>query len=394
MEEQRKLFFRHLAQTSPHPLAIEIDRAEGIYLYDTDGKSYMDLISGLAVANIGHRHPRVIDAIRSQLDRYLHIIPYGEFILSPQVKLAEKLTSILPTSLDNVYLVNSGTEANEGAIKLAKRFTGRTEIISCYHSYHGSTQGSLSVSGNEHKKNAYRPLIPGVKLIRFNVPEDLEHINENTAAVIMEVVQGDAGVRIPGKAYMIGLRKRCDETGALLIFDEVQTGFGRTGKMFAFEHFGVTPDILTIAKAFGGGMPVGAFIASRKVMSAISYDPILGHITTFGGHPVACAAALAGLEVLIDEHLVESAEEKGKLFEELIKHPAIKDFRRIGMMMAVEFENEEIVQKLVKNCLDKGIVTFWFLSTTNSFRLSPPLIINEEQIKIACGKIIQAVNEI
>jgi acetylornithine/succinyldiaminopimelate/putrescine aminotransferase len=394
MKDLKSLFYKHLAQTSPYALALEIEKAEGIYLYGTNGKQYMDLISGLAVCNVGHRHPKVLNAIREQLDRYMHVIPYGEFVLSPQVRLVEKLLSVLPSFFDNVYLVNSGTEANEGAMKLVKRFTGRREIISFDKSYHGCTQGSLSISGNEYKKNAFRPLIPGVKFLRFNSSEDLDKITEKTAGVIIEPVQGDAGVRIPGKIFMQKLRSRCTDMGALLIFDEVQTGFGRTGKMFAFEHFGIIPDILTLAKAFGGGMPIGAFVSSRKIMTSLSHDPKLGHITTFGGHPVVCAAALANLEVIIEEKLVESVEEKGMLFEKLLKHAAIKEFRRIGLMMAIEFENEDLVQKIVLRCLEKGVITFWFLSNSNSFRLSPPLTISIDEIKMACNKINESINEV
>jgi acetylornithine/N-succinyldiaminopimelate aminotransferase len=385
-------FFRHLAQTSPHPLTLEIEKSEGIYLYTKEGRRYMDLIAGLAVNNIGHRHPAVIKAIKEQLDRYMHVIPYGEFVQDIQVKLCEKLVSMLPPELDNAYLVNSGTEANEGAIKLAKRYTGKNEIISFYHSYHGSTQGSMSVSGNEKKKKPFRPLIPGVRFIRFNNQDDFDFISENSAGVIIEPVQGDAGVRIPDMDYMKKLRERCNATDTLLIFDEVQTGFGRTGKMFGFEHFGITPDIITFAKALGGGMPVGAFVSSRKIMSCLSYDPMLGHITTFGGNPVACAAALANLEVLTESSLVQDAEKKGILFEKLLKHPAIKDFRRIGLMMAVEFENDGIVHKIVNSCLDKGIITFWFLSNPNSFRLSPPLVITEGEIEQACKIILEVIN--
>ncbi len=387
-------FFRHLAQTSPYPITLAIEKAEGIYLYASDGKRYMDLIAGLAVNNIGHRHPKVIHAIREQLDRYMHVIPYGEFVQDVQVSLAEKILSLLPSEFDNVYLVNSGTEANEGAIKLAKKYTGRNEIISFYNSYHGSTQGSMTLSGNERKKIPFRPLIPGTRFMRFNSLDDLDIISGKTAAVIIEPVQGDAGVRIPGKEFMKKLRERCSSTGTLLIFDEVQTGFGRTGKMFGFENFDVIPDILTFAKALGAGMPVGAFVSSRKIMSCLSHDPMLGHITTFGGNPVVCAAALANLGVLSESNLVKDAESKGALFEKLLKHPAIKDFRRIGLMMAVEFENEEMVRKIVNSCLEKGVITFWFLSNPNSFRLSPPLIISDEEIKSGCKLILEAISEI
>ncbi len=389
------LFYKKVAQTSPFPLGITVDRAEGIYIFDTIGKRYMDLISGIAVSNIGHRHPRVIKAVKDQLDKYLHVMAYGEFIQEPQSRLAEKLTSLLPAPLDNIYFVNSGTEANEGAIKLARRITGRKEIASFYNSYHGSTLGSLSVSGNEIKKYRYRPLIPGVTFLQFNNLDDLEKINPEMAAVIIEPVQGDAGVRIPSEEYLKTLRRRCDETGALLIFDEVQTGFGRTGKLFAFEHFGVVPDILTMAKGMGGGMPIGAFVSSREHMLTFSHDPILGHITTFGGHPVNCAAALANLEVLTEagHDLIEQVDQKGQWFENYLQHPSIKEIRRIGLMMAVEFESEEKVQQIVQGCLARGVITFWFLSTANSFRLAPPLIISEAEIKEASRIILKVINE-
>ena len=390
----RNAFFQHTAQTSPYPLGLEIEKAKGIYLYDSGGKKYMDLISGIAVSNIGHRHPKVIRAVKKQLDKYLHVMAYGEFIQAPQTELANKLTSLLPAPLDNVYFVNSGTEANEAAIKLAKRITGRTEIISFRNSYHGSTLGSLSVSGNEMKKFRYRPLIPGVTFLRFNHIEDLDKITEQAAAVIMEPVQGDAGVRIPTKSYLRELRRKCDETDTLLIFDEVQTGFGRTGKLFAFEHFEVIPDILTMAKAMGGGMPIGAMISSREKMLAFSHDPILGHITTFGGHPVNCAAALANLEVLVEDHVIDEVEKKGILFEKLLKHEAIRDFRRIGLMMAVEFESGEIVQQIVRRSLEKKLITFWFLSTANSLRLAPPLTITQKEIKKACRLIRNVIRDV
>ena len=393
-EIYRNAFFQHIAQTSPFPIGLEIEKAKGIYLYDAAGKKYMDLISGIAVSNIGHRHPKVIKAIKKQLDKYLHVMAYGEFIQQPQVLLANKLTSLLPSPLNNVYFVNSGTEANEGAIKLAKRITGRTEIIAFRNSYHGSTLGSLSISGNEMKKFRYRPLIPGITFLRFNDLEDLNKITDQVAAVFIEPVQGDAGVRIPGRNFMKELRRKCDETGALLIFDEVQTGFGRTGKLFAFEHFDVTPDILTMAKAMGGGMPIGAFVTSREKMLAFSHDPILGHITTFGGHPVNCAAALANLEVLTEDHVIDEVEMKGLLFEKLLKHEAIRDFRRIGLMMAVEFESAEMVQHIVKKCLEKRVITFWFLSAANSFRLAPPLTISLREIKKACRLIRNAIRDV
>jgi len=388
------LFYDHIAQTTAFPLGIEVDKAEGIYIFDKNGKRYIDMISGISVTNIGHCHPHVIDSIINQLQKYMHVMVYGEFIQDAQSKLAKKLSEILPANLDNVYFVNSGTEANEGAIKLARRSTGRTEIISCYNSYHGSTMGSLSLTGNEQKKYAFRPLIPDVRFIRFNEVDDLNQITEKTAGVIIETVQGDAGVRIPSKNYMHALRKKCTETGTLLIFDEVQTGFGRTGKWFAFEHFGIEPDILTLAKAMGGGMPIGAFIANKEIMSTLTYKPKLGHITTFGGHPVNCVAALANIEILQSEKIIETVETKGQLLESLMQHKAIQQIRRIGLMMAVEFENAQIVEKIVKKCLEEGVITFWFLSTANSFRLAPPLVITEKQISEASQKILKAIENV
>jgi len=387
-------FYTHLAQTAAFPIGLEIDRAEGIYIYDKNGKRYIDMISGISVNNIGHSHPHVIEAIKKQLKKHMHVMAYGEFIQDAQSLLAKKLSEILPAKLDNFYLVNSGTEANEGAIKLAKRFTGRTEIVAYYNSYHGSTSGSLSVTGNEYKKYAFRPLLPDVRFIRFNEMDDLDQITRKTAGVIIEPVQGDAGVRIPSESYIQALRKRCDETGALLIFDEVQTGFGRTGKWFAFEHFKVVPDILTMAKAMGGGMPIGAFIANRKIMQSLLDHPKLGHITTFGGHPVNCAAAIANIEVLKLNKIIENVETKGRLLESLLSHKAIRQIRRIGLMMAVEFESSQIVEKIVRNCLERGVITFWFLSTAYSFRLAPPLVITEEEIKDAAQKILEAIDTV
>ena len=387
-------FHIHLAQTSAFPIGLEVDRAEGIYIYDKNGKRYIDMISGISVNNIGHSHPHVIKAIKDQLKKHMHVMAYGEFIQDAQSRLAKKLSEILPAKLDNIYLVNSGTEANEGAIKLAKRYSGRTEIVSFLNSYHGSTGGSLSVTGNEHKKYAFRPLLPDVRFIRFNEMDDLDQVTRKTAGVIIEPVQGDAGVRIPSESYMQALRKRCYETGALLIFDEVQTGFGRTGKWFAFEHFRVEPDILTMAKAMGGGMPIGAFVANKKIMQALIDHPKLGHITTFGGHPVNCAAAIANIEVLQHNKIIEGVEAKGYLLESLLSHKAIRQIRRIGLMIAVEFESAQIVKKIVQNCLERGVITFWFLSTAYSFRLAPPLVITEEEIKDAAQKILEAIDTV
>lgn len=392
MNFSEDIFLNNLAQTTPHPYRISIEQAEGIYLYSPDGKRYTDLISGISVSNIGHRHPHVIQAIKNQLDKHLHIMVFGEYIQSASNNLAKKLTSLLPPSLNCCYFVNSGTEANEGALKLAKRFTGRTEIISCKKSYHGSTHGSLSVSGNEIKKSAFRPLLPDVRFIEFNNPDDLKQITSQTACVIMETIQGDAGVRIPDREYMKQVRKRCDETGALLILDEIQCGMGRTGTLFAFEHFGIVPDILTLAKAFGGGLPIGTFVADKKIMESFTNDPPLGHITTFGGNPVCCASALATLEVIEKEKLLEQAEAKGKLFEDLLQHPSIKEIRRIGLMFAVDFDSAERVNRIVQAAKEEGVICYWFLSHPNSFRIAPPLTITNEQIRESCAVILRAID--
>jgi acetylornithine/succinyldiaminopimelate/putrescine aminotransferase len=385
------IFLNRLAQTSPHPFLLSIERATGVYLYSTEGKRYMDMISGIGVSNVGHRHPKVMAAIKEQLDKHLHVMVYGEYIQSTPNLLAKKLTSLLPPSLNCCYFVNSGTEANEAALKLAKRYTGRTEIISCRKSYHGSTHGSLSVSGNEVKKRAFRPLLPGIKFIDFNNLNDLTKITDRTACVIMETIQGDAGVRIPSKEYLQAVRKRCTETGALLILDEIQCGMGRTGKLFAFEHFGISPDILTIAKAFGGGLPIGAFVSSFEKMQTLTSNPMLGHITTFGGNPVCCASALAVLNVIEEEGLLATVEEKGKLIQQLIAHPKIKEVRRFGLLFAFDFDSKERVNRIVQYAKEHGVICYWFLSRPNSFRIAPPLSITDEEIREACSVILEAI---
>lgn len=386
-----EIFLRNLAQTTDFPYLIPIERAEGIYLWGPDGKRYIDLISGIGVSNIGHRHPKVVQAIKDQVDKHLHVMVYGEYIQSAPNLLAKKLADLLPRDLNCSYFVNSGTEANEGALKLAKRFTDRTEIISCRKSYHGSTHGSMSVSGNEVKKRAFRPLLPDVRFIDFNVIDDIKNITERTACVIMETVQGDAGVRVPAKEYMKAVRERCDRTGALLILDEIQCGIGRTGTLFAFEQFGIVPDILTVAKAFGGGLPIGAFISSHEKMKCLTHDPMLGHITTFGGNPVCCASALATLQVLEDEKLLDHVEAKGKLFERLLRHKRIKEIRRIGLLFAIDFESADIVSRIVEEGKKLGVICYWFLSHPYSFRIAPPLTITEEQIEDSCNLILQAI---
>ena len=386
-----EIFLRNLAQTTDSPYLISVERAEGIYLYGPDGKRYIDLISGIGVSNIGHRHPKVVKAIKDQVDKHLHVMVYGEYIQSPSNLLAKKLSELLPANLNCSFFVNSGTEANEGALKLAKRFTGRTEIVSCRKSYHGSTHGSMSVSGNEIKKMAFRPLLPDVRFIDFNVADDLKNITTRTACVIMETIQGDAGVRIPSKAYMKAVRQRCDETGALLILDEIQCGMGRTGSLFAFQQYDIVPDILTVAKAFGGGLPIGAFISNDEKMKCLTHDPMLGHITTFGGNPVSCASALATLEAMEEENLLAHVEAKGKLFEKYLQHERIRGIRRIGLLFAIDFESAELVSRIVQEGKMRGVICYWFLSHPYSFRIAPPLTITPEEIKESCDLILQAI---
>ncbi len=391
MDLSAESFLTYLAQTTDSPYLISISHAEGLYLYDADGKRYADLISGIGVSSVGHRHPHVIDAIKRQLDQHLHVMVYGEFIQSTPNLLAKKLVSKLPENLNCCYFVNSGTEANEGALKLAKRHTGRTGIVSFRKSYHGSTHGSMSVSGNEVKKQAFRPLLPDVTFIDFNVEDDLVNITDKTACVIVETIQGDAGVRVPSRRFMKALRQRCDDTGALLILDEIQCGMGRTGTLFAFEQFDIVPDILTVAKAFGGGLPIGCFISGRDIMRDLTHDPMLGHITTFGGNPVCCASALAALEVLDSENLVEQVEAKGKLFEGLLTHRAIKEIRRIGLLFAIDFESAELVSRIVEEGKKLGVICYWFLSHPYSFRIAPPLTISDGEIKESAALILQAI---
>lgn len=393
MDQLRTAFEQHLAQTSPYPLALDVVGAEGCYIHTRNGRRYLDLVAGLAVNNTGHRHPRVIDAIKAQCDRYLHVIPYGEFVQEPQVRYAERLTELLPAGLDSVYFVNSGTEANEAALKLAKRVTGRTRIIACHKSYHGSTHGSLSITGNEAKRYRNRPLLPDVHFIHFNEEADLDLIDLSTAAVVVEPIQGDAGVRLPDRTWLRLLRDRCTETGAMLIFDEVQTGFGRTGTLFAFESLGVQPDILVLGKALGGGLPMGAFISSTDRMRTLTHDPVLGHITTFGGHPLPCVAGLAALEVLLHEDLCENAQRMGGLFKEKLIHPAIVEVRGQGLMLAVELGDAQRVQEVVKHCLDHGVLGFWFLSCPTAFRIAPPLSIAAQEVEEACTTIRNALDQ-
>jgi acetylornithine/succinyldiaminopimelate/putrescine aminotransferase len=387
-------FIHALGQTNQHPFLIDVERAEGLFIYDKAGKAYADMISGVAVSSIGHRHPKVVKAIKDQVDKHLHVMVYGEFIQDAQLDMATQLTALLPASLNSVYAVNSGTEANEAALKLAKRVTGRTELISFRGSYHGSTHGSLSVSGNETKKVAYRPLLPDVRFLSFNSIDELYQITEKTAGVIIETIQGDAGVRIPENTFMQALRDRCSEMGALLIFDEIQCGLGRTGKHFAFQHFTVVPDVLTLGKALGGGMPVGALVSSHKNLWEFTYQPMLGHITTFGGHPVIAAASAAFLDVLTNDINLNEVERLGKLLGDIIgQSTEITAIRRKGMLFAFDMVSAERVERVVNRCLEKGVITFWFLSHPYSFRLSPPLNISEEEVIEFGQRILEAINE-
>jgi acetylornithine/succinyldiaminopimelate/putrescine aminotransferase len=390
----RQLFLSHIAQTSPAPLMLEIERAEGVYLYSSEGKKYIDLIAGISVSNLGHCNPQVVKAVQQQAEKYMHLMVYGEFVESPQVKYAERLISFLPPQLNNVYFTNSGTEATEGALKLAKRVTGRTQLISFKNGYHGSTQGALSMLGDETFKRSFRPLLPDTLQLTYGSEEELSNITSKTAAVIVETVQAESGITVPSKSFIQQLRRACNETGALLILDEAQTGMGRTGKMFAFEHYDIVPDILLLAKALGGGMPLGAFIASRELMQKLTENPVLGHITTFGGHPVCCAAGLAAFEVLTNEKLVEQVEAKGELFDSLLIHPKINSKSRIGLMMALEFESFETNKKIIDRCIENGVLTDWFLFAPQCMRIAPPFIITEEEIKLACRVILEAIESV
>lgn len=397
----RELFFRHIAQTSSSPLGLNICRAEGVFLYslpEKEGESqkrYLDLISGVSVSNVGHCRKEVVDAIREQAEKYSHLMVYGEMIQSPQVMHARLLTSLLPESLQSVYYVNSGSEANEAALKLAKRVTGRREIVSCRNAYHGSTQGVLSLMSDENFKMSFRPLLPMVRHIVFNDISSLEAITRHTAAVIVEPVQGEGGVQIATQEFMDALRKRCTECGTLLIFDEIQTGFGRCGKMFAFERYGVVPDILTLAKALGGGMPLGALVSSKELMSAWQDNPPLGHITTFGGHPVCCAAALASLRLLVNKPWISDVEKKADMFVRgLEKHPQVKEIRTAGLLIAVDLKDEAKAKKILYLLLEEGAITDWFMFQPTSFRIAPPLSITEEEVELAVGIIIKALNRL
>lgn len=396
MDNSKEIFLNRLGQTSPFPFLIEVSHANGSYIYDTNGKAYLDMIAGVAVNNIGHRHPKVVAAIKHQLDKHMHVMVYGEFIQAAQNNFAEKLTRLLPPTLNAVYTVNSGTEANEAAIKLAKRVTGRTEIISCIGAYHGSTNGSLSISANEVKKTVFRPLLPDIRFIKHNDLSDLSQISTKTAAVIIEPIQGDAGIRIADEAYLQELRKVCTENGALLIYDEIQCGMGRTGKLFTFEHYSdAIPDILTLGKALGGGMPIGALVANQAMLNTFTEKPMLGHITTFGGHPVICAAAHACLEVLSEEIDWLAVQKKGDFIASSLQaHPLVRTIRYKGLMFAIDLSSPEQVNAMVNQCLHDGLITFWFLSHPYSFRLSPPLNISMEDCEKAVNIILKAFDRV
>ena len=393
MLTNRQLFLLHLGQTSASPLMLEIVRAEGIYMYGPDGKEYMDLISGVSVSNTGHCHPRVVEAIKNQVDTYMHLMVYGELIQTPQVKYAERLAGILPPELSSCYFVNSGSEAVEGALKLAKRFTGRSRIISFINSYHGSTHGALSIQGSELYKNSFRPLLPDTIQTRFNDERSLSVIDKRTACVIVEPIQGEAGVILPENGFLKKIRDRCSTTGAMLIFDEIQTGFGRTGYMFALERFAVVPDMLLLAKALGGGMPLGAFISSKEIMSALISNPVLGHITTFGGHPVCCAAGLASLNVIIDEHLVEKCNSKSAQFKNELRHPLISELRGEGLMLAVQLIDSDYIHYVIAHAPEFGLVLDYFLFCNNALRIAPPLTISEEEISEACIRVKKLLDD-
>jgi len=392
MLTQRQLFLQHNAQTSTEPLMLEFVRAKGVYIYDSADKKHLDLIAGIGVSNVGHCHPAVVKAIQDQAETYMHLMVYGEYIQTPQVNFAKALADILPESLSCTYFLNSGTEAVEAAMKLAKRYTGRKGFIACKNAYHGSTQGAESLMESDFYSSGYGPFLPNVSFIKHNNIADLKKITTDIAAVFIEPIQGEAGIRVADLDYMQALRNKCNETKTLLIFDEIQSGFGRSGKMFAFEHYNIKPDVLLLAKGIGGGMPIGAFISSFEIMSVLSHTPILGHMTTFGGHPVCCAAGLATLRILTDNKIVDEVEEKGQLFKQLLVHPAIKEIRGKGLMLAVEFENFEINKKIIDACILDGVLSDWFLHCSNSMRIAPPLIITKAEIEEACAIILKNIN--
>lgn len=387
----RSIFMELVGQTSPFPLGLEVEKAEGVYIYATNGKKYLDMISGIAVSNLGHGNKNIIKAVQDQAQKYMHTMVYGEHIQSPQIEFAKKLTDLLPENLNSVFYVNSGSEAVEGAMKLSKRYTGRYEIIACRNGYHGNTHGSQSLMDNEYLSQAYRPFVPGIRFIEYDNIESLEFITKKTAAVITETIQGDIGIKIARQEFMQALREKCDETGSLLVFDEIQTGFGRTGKLFAFEHYNIIPDILLIAKAMGGGMPTGALIANRRLLQVFTNNPILGYISTFGGHPVSLAAAVAALDELTEKNIINSIQKKEKLFLKYLKHSAIKEIRYKGLFFAVDLGDTDFVKRVINSAYENGVLMDWFLYNDSAFRLAPPLIIEEEEIKSACDIIVDAI---
>jgi acetylornithine/N-succinyldiaminopimelate aminotransferase len=390
----RQLFLKHIAQTSEKPIGIEMERAAGIYLWDKSGKQYIDGIAGFSVCNIGHSHPKLVKAVQDQAAEYMHVIVYGEFIETPQVAYASLLAKYLPEQLNCVYFTNSGAEATEGAMKLAKRITKRTKIIACKNAYHGSTQGALSLMGDEYWRNAFRPLLPDIHHVDYGSDDLLAAIDKNTACVVMETVQAESGINAPTKEWLQAVRKKCDEYCVLLILDEIQAGFGRTGTLWAFEQFGIVPDILLLGKALGGGMPLGAFISSTKMMSTFTHDPVLGHITTFGGHPVSCAAGKAALEVLVDENLLASVKEKQDFLLSYLKHPAIIHTNCFGLWMSLQFSTPEIAQSIIHRCVENGLITDWFLFAPDRLRIAPPLTISLEQLKDLCDIILRSIEEL
>lgn len=393
MISQRELFYSYIAQTSPEPMDLHIEKAEGVHLIDSEGKKYVDLISGISVSNVGHCNPRVVKAIQEQSEKYMHLMVYGEYVQTPQNKLAEAICNQLPKTLNNVYFVNSGSEAIEGALKLAKRYTKRTEIISCKNAYHGSSHGALSIMGNEDFKNNFRPLLPQTRLIEYNNFEDIQLITTNTAAIVIEAFQAEAGIILPEQGYIQAVREKCNEVGALMIVDEIQTGFGRTGKLFGFEQHGITPDIITLAKGMGGGMPIGAFVSKKEIMQTLTRNPVLGHITTFGGNAVSCAASLACLQEIEENKLTENVKKLSHVFLKHLKHPEIIETRGVGFFLCVEFKNQAFNFGVIKKCVQKGVITDWFLFNDKCLRISPPLNLDEKTAIDCCNKILEAIEE-
>lgn len=392
MASLRQLFLQHVAPTSDAPLMLEVSRAEGMYLYGPDGQQWMDLIAGISVSNLGHCHPSVVAAVQQQAATFMHTLVYGELVMSPQVKLAEYLCSLLPEKLNSVYFTNSGAEATEAAMKLAKRITGRAELVACHQSYHGSTQGALSMIGDEYWRNAFRPLLPGIKRMRYNNKEDLALITNKTAAVFIEPVQAESGITVPDSDYLQAVKMRCEDTGTLLVLDEIQTGCGRTGSLFAFQQAGIEPDVLLLAKGLGGGMPIGAVVASKQHLAAFAKDPVLGHITTFGGNAVCCAAALANLKTIVESRIIDTVRKKEAVFLECLQHRSIQKISSQGLMMAVHLEDFTRLKKVIDYCIGKGLLTDWFLFAPNCLRIAPPLIISEAEIRWACEVIVEALD--